>query len=166
MAKPIKSCHLQNNDYILYPRTADVLVIDRNGVNLKDKLDAINEQIDQLENAAFGDTDFSKYITKEELSQEISNRVDDILTRKTAEDISYTNDNLKDVTNIAEAIDYLLVNNNSNIVFDWDKINNKPQIANKLELTSSALILKSDNDSMSSVPLMEDNDIDNIIKEL
>ena len=59
-----------------------------------------------------------------------------------------------------------IANNNSNIIFDWENMQNKPQLANKLELTQSELILKSDDDSMSSVPLMEDNDIDIIISQL
>ena len=90
--------------------------------------------------------------------------MNDILD-KTAEDISYENDDIG-VTNVAEAIDYLLANNNSNIIFDWENMQNKPQLANGLELTDSELVLKSDNDSMSSIPLMEDNDVDIIIDQL
>ena len=164
MAKPIRSCYLQNDDFILYPKTADVMVVDKNGNNLKDKIDAINNQIELLENAAFGNVDLSQYVTKEQLNQEITDKMNDILD-KTAKDISYTNDDIG-VTNVAEAIDYLLANNNSNIIFDWENIQNKPQLANELELTDSELILKSDNESMSSIPLMEDNDVDIIINQL
>lgn len=164
MAKPIRSCFLQNDDFLLYPKTADVMVVDKEGKNLRDKMDAINNQIELLENAAFGDIDLSQYVTKEQLNQEIADKMNDILD-KTAEDISYTNDNIG-VTNVAEAIDYLLANNNSNIIFDWENMQNKPQLANGLELTDSELILKSDNDSMSSIPLMEDNDVDIIINQL
>lgn len=164
MAKPIRSCFLQNDDFLLYPKTADVMVIDKDGKNLREKMDAINNQIELLENAAFGDIDLSQYVTKEQLNQEIADKMNDILD-KTAEDISYTNDDIG-VTNVAEAIDYLLANNNSNIIFDWENMQNKPQLANGLELTNSELILKSDNDSMSSVPLMEDNDVDIIINQL
>ena len=164
MAKPIRSCFLQNDDFLLYPKTADVMVVDKEGKNLRDKMDAINNQIELLENAAFGDIDLSQYVTKEQLNQEIADKMNDILD-KTAEDISYTNDNIG-VTNVAEAIDYLLANNNSNIIFDWENMQNKPQLANGLELTDSELVLKSDNDSMSSIPLMEDNDVDIIIDQL
>lgn len=164
MAKPIRSCFLQNDDFLLYPKTADVMVVDKDGKNLREKMDAINNQIELLENAAFGDVDLSQYVTKEQLNQEIADKMNDILD-KTAEDISYTNDNIG-VTNVAEAIDYLLANNNSNIIFDWENMQNKPQLANGLELTDSELILKSDNDSMSSIPLMEDNDVDIIIDQL
>lgn len=164
MAKPIRSCFLQNDDFLLYPKTADVMVVDKEGKNLRDKMDAINNQIELLENAAFGDIDLSQYVTKEQLNQEIADKMNDILD-KTAEDISYINDDIG-VTNVAEAIDYLLANNNSNIIFDWENMQNKPQLANGLELTDSELILKSDNDSMSSIPLMEDNDVDIIIDQL
>lgn len=164
MAKPIRSCFLQNDDFLLYPKTADVMVVDKDGKNLRDKMDAINNQIELLENAAFGDVDLSQYVTKEQLNQEIADKMNDILD-KTAEDISYTNDDIG-VTNVAEAIDYLLANNNSNIIFDWENMQNKPQLANGLELTDSELVLKSDNDSMSSIPLMEDNDVDIIINQL
>jgi hypothetical protein len=164
VAKPIRSCFLQNDDFLLYPKTADVMVVDKEGKNLRDKMDAINNQIELLENAAFGDIDLSQYVTKEQLNQEIADKMNDILD-KTAKDISYENDNIG-VTNVAEAIDYLLANNNSNIIFDWENMQNKPQLANGLELTDSELILKSDNDSMSSIPLMEDNDVDIIIDQL
>lgn len=166
MAKPIRSCFLQNDEFLLYPKTADVMVVDKDGKNLREKMDAINNQIELLENAAFGDVDLSQYVTKEQLNQEIANKMDDILGQVTAENISYTNDNVDGITNIASAIDYLLANNNSNIIFDWENMQNKPQLANGLELTDSELILKSDNDSMSSIPLMEDNDVDIIINQL
>ena len=169
MAKPIRSCFLQNDDFLLYPKTADVMVVDKDGKNLREKMDAINNQIELLENAAFGEVDLSQYVTKEQLNQEIANKMDDILGQVTAENISYTNDNVDGITNIASAIDYLLANNNggnSNIIIDWENMLNKPQLANGLELTDTELILKADNDSMSSVPLMEDNDVDIIINQL
>lgn len=166
MTKPIKSCYLQNKDYVLYPKTADVMVIDQDGNNLRDKMIAINEQIEVLSDAAFGDVDLSKYVTKEEVAQEVANKVNELTSNIMAEDIKYSNEEFEELNSIASAIDYLLANNNSNIIFDWENMQNKPQLANKLELTQSELILKSDDDSMSSVPLMEDNDIDIIIDQL
>lgn len=166
MAKPIKSCYLQNKDYVLYPKTADVMVVDQDGNNLRDKMIAINEQIEVLSDAAFGNIDLSKYVTKEEVAQEIANKVNELTSNIIAEDIKYSNKDFEELKSVASAIDYLLANNNSNIIFDWENMQNKPQLANKLELTQSELILKSDNDSMSSVPLMEDNDIDIIISQL
>lgn len=166
MAKPIKSCYLQNKDYVLYPKTADVMVIDQDGNNLRDKMIAINEQIEVLSDAAFGNIDLSKYVTKEEVAQEVANKVNELTSNIIAEDIKYSNEDFEELNSIASAIDYLLANNNSNIIFDWDNMQNKPQLANKLELTQSELVLKSDDDSMSSVPLMEDNDIDIIINQL
>ena len=166
MTKPIKSCYLQNKDYVLYPKTADVMVVDQDGNNLRDKMIAINEQIEVLSDAAFGDVDLSKYVTKEEVAQEVANKVNELTSNIIAEDIKYSNEDFKELNSIASAIDYLLANNNSNIIFDWENMQNKPQLANKLELTQSELVLKSDDDSMSSVPLMEDNDIDIIIDQL
>ena len=166
MTKPIKSCYLQNKDYVLYPKTADIMVIDQDGNNLRDKMIAINEQIEVLSDAAFGDVDLSKYVTKEEVAQEVANKVNELTSNIIAEDIKYSNEEFKELNSIASAIDYLLANNNSNIIFDWENMQNKPQLANKLELTQSELVLKSDDDSMSSVPLMEDNDIDIIIDQL
>lgn len=166
MAKPIKSCYLQNKDYVLYPKTADVMVVDQDGNNLRDKMIAINEQIEVLSDAAFGNIDLSKYVTKEEVAQEVANKVNELTSNIIAEDIKYSNKEFEELKSVASAIDYLLANNNSNIIFDWENMQNKPQLANKLELTQSELILKSDDDSMSSVPLMEDNDIDIIISQL
>lgn len=166
MTKPIKSCYLQNKDYVLYPKTADVMVIDQDGNNLRDKMMAINEQIEVLSEAAFKGIDLSDYATKDELAQEVADKVNEITSNMVAEDIKYSNDKFKELTTVSSAIDYLLANNNSNIIFDWENMQNKPQLANKLELTQSELILKSDDDSMSSVPLMEDNDIDIIISQL
>ena len=166
MTKPIKSCYLQNKDYVLYPKTADIMVIDQDGNNLRDKMIAINEQIEVLSDAAFGDVDLSKYVTKEEVAQEVANKVNELTSNIIAEDIKYSNEEFEELSSIASAIDYLLANNNSNIIFDWENMQNKPQLANELELTDSELILKSDNDSMSSVPLMEDNDVDIIINQL
>lgn len=166
MTKPIKSCYLQNKDYVLYPKTADVMVVDQDGNNLRDKMMAINEQIEVLSEAAFKGIDLSDYATKDELAQEVADKVNEITSNMVAEDIKYSNDKFKELTTVSSAIDYLLANNNSNIIFDWENMQNKPQLANKLELTQSELILKSDDDSMSSVPLMEDNDIDIIISQL
>ena len=166
MTKPIKSCYSQNKDYVLYPKTADVMVVDQDGNNLRDKMMAINEQIEVLSEAAFKGIDLSDYATKDELAQEVADKVNEITSNMVAEDIKYSNDKFKELTTVSSAIDYLLANNNSNIIFDWENMQNKPQLANKLELTQSELVLKSDDDSMSSVPLMEDNDIDIIISQL
>jgi uncharacterized protein YlzI (FlbEa/FlbD family) len=151
---------------VLYPKTADVMVVDQDGNNLRDKMIAINEQIEVLSDAAFGNIDLSKYVTKEEVAQEVANKVNELTSNIIAEDVKYSNKEFEELNSVASAIDYLLANNNSNIIFDWENMQNKPQLANKLELTQSELILKSDDDSMSSVPLMEDNDIDIIISQL
>ena len=162
MAKPIRSCYLQNDDFILYPKTADVMVVDKDGKNLQDKINAINEQIEQIAETGTN-IDLSNYATKDFVSQELSDKLNQVLK---PESIPYTNDKFEDLTDIGKAIDFLLENNKKEISIDWDKINNKPQIANGLALTETELILKSDDDSISSVPIVEDYDIDNIINEL
>ena len=88
----------------------------------------------------------------------------------TAEEVSYSNENFTEINNVSSAIDYLLANGNgSGIVVDsieWDKIMNKPEIANGIALTETELVLQSDNGTMSAVPLMGDTDIETIVGEL
>ena len=65
---------------------------------------------------------------------------------------------------VTKAIDIIL--NPDNISVEWEQIQNKPELANKLELKQSELVLQSDVNDLSSVPLVVDEDIDNIISEL
>lgn len=64
-----------------------------------------------------------------------------------------------------KAIDLILDSDNIKSI-DWKQVDNKPVIANKINLTETELILQSDDDTISSVPLVEDIDIDNIIDNL
>ena len=64
-----------------------------------------------------------------------------------------------------KAIDLILDCDNIKSI-DWKQVDNKPVIANKINLTETELILQSDDDTISSVPLVEDIDIDNIIDNL
>lgn len=90
------------------------------------------------------------------------------VTDITAADVSYSNENFAEITNVASAIDYLLANGGSGVAssIEWDNIMNKPEIASSIALTETELVLQSDNGTMSAVPLMVDNDIDTIIGEL
>lgn len=90
------------------------------------------------------------------------------VTDITAADISYSNENFAEITNVASAIDYLLANGGSGVAssIEWDNIMNKPEIASSIALTENELVLQSDNGTMSAVPLMEDTDIDTIVGEL
>lgn len=85
-----------------------------------------------------------------------------------AADVSYSNENFAEITNVASAIDYLLANGGSGVAssIEWDNIMNKPEIASSIALTETELVLQSDNGIMSAVPLMADNDINTIIGEL
>lgn len=90
------------------------------------------------------------------------------VTDITAADVSYSNENFAEITNVASAIDYLLANGGSGVAssIEWENIMNKPEIASGIALTETELVLQSDNGTMSTVPLMADNDVDTIIGEL
>lgn len=86
-----------------------------------------------------------------------------------AEDVTYFNPDYDHISNVAEAIDTILNNLDNSSIFDnltWDIIKGKPEIPNKLELTENELILKSDEGEMSSVDLVTNDDIDDMLLEL
>ena len=86
------------------------------------------------------------------------------ITTLDASNVTYTNTNVASLTNVKEAIDYMLNNNVSEI--NWENIKNKPNFVDGLELTDSALLLKSGENSVSTVELISDNDITEIISGL
>lgn len=97
----------------------------------------------------------------------------------TAEAIEYSNDQVADITNVKEALDYI-VNEIVNGDFEgglnggttigeitWDMIDDRPEfIADGLELTDDQLILKDGESVLSTVPLVDNTDIDDIINQL
>lgn len=86
-----------------------------------------------------------------------------------AENVIYENPDYTSLTNVAEAIDLILNNiEESGIVGDikWEMITDAPDIPNKLELTDQELVLRSDEGDVSSVELVTDEDIQNIIADL
>lgn len=86
-----------------------------------------------------------------------------------ANKVTYTNENKEEITTVEGALDYLFTNMNSGSVIDsitWDKIQNPPEIAKGIELSSDALILKSESGEMSSVPLVSDEDVNGIVDTL
>lgn len=86
-----------------------------------------------------------------------------------AENVIYENPDYTSLTNVAEAIDLVLNNiEESGIVGDikWEMITDAPDIPNKLELTDERLVLRSDEGDVSSVELVTDEDIQNIIADL
>lgn len=86
------------------------------------------------------------------------------ITSLDASAVTYSNTNITSLTNVKEAIDYMLNNNVSEI--NWENIKNKPAIADGLELTDSSLILKSGENNMSTIELMSEEDVTEIVGAL
>lgn len=86
------------------------------------------------------------------------------ITTLDASNVTYKNDNNSSLTNVKEAIDYMLNNNVSEI--NWENIKNKPNFVDALELTNDALLLKSGENAVSTVEIINDNDITEIVNAL
>lgn len=96
------------------------------------------------------------------------------------ESLQYANDKAPEVTNVKEALDYVIDKiaegnfgdgelGGGTIVGEitWDMIDDRPEfIADNLELTDSQLILKDGTSILSTVELIDDEDILNIIDNL
>ena len=115
-----------------------------------DKFDTLRELADAINN----DPNF--YI-------DISNKIEN---KANKEDLLYSNDKMEGVTNLSEAIDFLL-NKESELVLDWEKIENKPTIISSVHATNEGVFFMSeDGQQISSVLSISDNDIDLILQEL
>lgn len=86
------------------------------------------------------------------------------ITSLDASAVTYSNTNMTSLTNVKEAIDYMLTNNVSEI--NWENIKNKPDLADGLGLTDTALVLKSGEKDMSTVELMNETDVTEIMNAL
>ena len=86
------------------------------------------------------------------------------ITTLDASNVTYKNDNVSSLTNVKEAIDYMLNNNVSEI--NWENIKNKPNFVDALELTNDALLLKSGENAVSTVEIINDDDITEIVNAL
>lgn len=86
------------------------------------------------------------------------------ITSLDASSVTYSNTNVTSLTNVKEAIDYMLTNNVSEI--NWENIKNKPDLADGLGLTDTALVLKSGEKDMSTVELMNETDVTEIVSTL
>ena len=86
------------------------------------------------------------------------------ITTLDASNVTYKNDNVNSLTNVKEAIDYMLNNNVSEI--NWENIKNKPNFVDALELTNDALLLKSGENAVSTVEIINDEDITEIVNAL
>ena len=82
--------------------------------------------------------------------------------------IEYKNENYPEINNVEDALNALFIKQ-ANMIDEltWDKIMNKPEIPATLELTEEELrLLNDEGEEMSSVQLMTDEDILNIISNL
>ena len=86
------------------------------------------------------------------------------ITTLDASAVTYKNDNIVSLTNVKEAIDYMLTNNITEI--NWENIKNKPNFIDGLELTDNALLLKSGENNVSTVEIISEDDITEIVNAL
>ena len=86
-----------------------------------------------------------------------------------AENVPYTNEDHSELTNVREAIDYLLSHESGStpsFSLSWDNIIDKPKIADNIALSEGVLEIKSGDSVLSSVNVTIDSDIDDIINNL
>ena len=90
--------------------------------------------------------------------------IDNILN---AGQMEYTHEEHPEVQTVEGALDKLFEMQGQSLTeINWDMIMNKPEIPTGLELTNESLVMKSDNGEMSEVPLMTDEDVNNLLSEL
>ena len=112
--------------------------------------------------------DIGKFLTvaqNPEDNEMMVKAIDNILAGK----VVYEQEEIPEVTNVESALDKLFEIQKNCITIDdliWDKIMNKPEIPTGLAMTNNALVMTSDEGEMSSVPLVSDEDINNIVSDL
>ena len=92
--------------------------------------------------------------------------IDNILN---AEKVEYTNDIEPEISTVENALDRLFEMQGDGSLIDglmWDQIMNPPRIATGLELTNDALVMNDEDGEMSSVPLMTNEDVDELLNNL
>lgn len=91
--------------------------------------------------------------------------IDNILN---ASQMEYTHEEHPEVTTVESALDKLFELQGNAVIDEitWDNIINKPQIPTGLELTNESLVMVNDEGEMSSVPLMNDEDVNMLISDL
>ena len=81
--------------------------------------------------------------------------------------MEYTHEEHPEVQTVEGALDKIFEMQGQSITeINWDMIMNKPEIPTGLELTNESLVMKSDNGEMSEVPLMTDEDVNNLLSGL
>lgn len=96
-----------------------------------------------------------------------------------AEDVMYANTEVPNVSNVKEALDYVINKMDDNefgggigggtIIGEitWDMIDDRPEfVADDLEITNNSLELKDGDVVLSTIPLVSNEDIDDIIDDL
>lgn len=92
--------------------------------------------------------------------------IDNILN---AGKVEYVNDIEPEISTVENALDKLFEMQGDGSLIDglmWDQIMNPPRIATGLELTNNALVMTDEDGEMSSVPLMTNEDVDELLNNL
>ena len=92
--------------------------------------------------------------------------IDNILN---ADQVKYTIDDEPEISTVKNALDKLFEMQGDGSLIDsitWDQIMNPPKIPTGIELTNDALVMNNEDGAMSSVPLMTDEDVNNMINNL
>lgn len=104
----------------------------------------------------------------------VAMKIADLAAVITAEDITYSNDERPEFKSVQSVLDYIL-NNEGNFggggsvemgPVNWSDIQNKPVIVTNINLTDNKLCLNSEEDMVSSVDIVTDEDIESIISTL
>ena len=147
------------------------------------QLSGANNIVESLQNILTGknqdeilditEDDIGKILSvgQNENGEVIAKAIDAVLLSKEIDvkEVEYTNENQPELKTLADALDYLVDNCRPEIEVDltWDQILGKPEvIADGLMLTDEALILKDGEEDISSVDLMTDEDLNNILGSL
>lgn len=81
--------------------------------------------------------------------------------------MEYTHEDHPEVQTVEDALDKLFeLRDNKLDEVTWDMIMNKPAIPTGLELTDNALVMNDEYGEMSSVPLMTNEDVDELLNDL
>lgn len=91
--------------------------------------------------------------------------IDSLTVEVGSYDVSYANRDFKQLNSVGEAIDHIL--DDIKQPKDWNQLVNVPKIADELVIEENELVLKSiEDDELSTIPITNDIDIDNIINSL
>ena len=99
----------------------------------------------------------------------LAQKIDEIIS---ADKIAYSNNQAPDVTNIKDAIDYLIARQGEGgetttpEYVEWNDIQNKPDFGSSLYLDTECLVLRNEyGDVISTVELITDSEIDELLED-